>query len=199
MNPPSLPQAYPPPMGYQPPPPSEPRPGTPWMVVGIFALLALVVGFAGGTGFGYVIGRGGPAVARAARDPASDAERVRATNSMVQTLRSQLALYRLQHFDNNPKLEQLQDGWSVLVRRTDVNGSTTPALGKGDVRLPYGPYMQSVPVNPLNGKSGVCSLESPTADAGWAYDADTGRIKAIAPTDTAGDDMSDDVVVHVRG
>src|SRR4051812_33481148 len=83
MNPPSLPQAYPPSMGFQSPPDFDARPGTPWMVVGIFALLALAVGFAGGTGFGYVIGRGGPAIARAARDSRSDAERANATSSMV--------------------------------------------------------------------------------------------------------------------
>ena len=197
MNPPSLPQAYPPSMGFQPPPDFETRPRTPWMVVGIFALLALAVGFAGGTGFGYVIGRGGPAMARAARDSRSDTERVNATKSMVQTIRSQIALYRLQHFDNNPTLEQLQDGWGVLVRRTDVHGSTTPALSKGDTHLPYGPYMQMIPVNPLNGRSGVCPLSAPTADAGWAYDPDSGRIKAIAPAGTVGEDMGDDVVVHV--
>jgi hypothetical protein len=121
------------------------------------------------------------------------------TASQVQTLRAQLALYRLQHLDNHPTLEQLQDGWSVIVRQTDVNGSTTARTGSGASRLPYGPYMQSIPVNPLNGKSGVCPLGSPTADAGWAYDPDTGRIKAIAPAGSAGDDMSDEFVVHVRG
>lgn len=218
-NPP--PQGFPPPMGFPPQPagfqrppqpmgiPPQPpmagfggepaRPGTPWMLFVIVALLGLGLGFAAGTGFGFGLGRsavgGGPAAARAGTifgSQRSGAALANQTMSTVQTLRSQLALYRLQHSDNYPTLEQLQDGWSVFVSQTDAQGR--PATGRG---IAYGPYMQSRPVNPLNNRTEVCPMSAPHAEAGWAYDPDTGQIKAIAPFGSAGNTMSTDLVVHV--
>jgi hypothetical protein len=173
----------------------------------IFALLGLVVGFVGGARLGYVVGTGGPAAARGALGTGGidnraggngagngDSARASATASTVYTLRSQLALYRLQHNDNYPTLEQLEDNWRVIVGRTDVQGR--PA-GDRQAGMVFGPYMQSLPVNPLNGKTGVCLMSAAHAEAGWAYDAESGQIKAISPYGSAGNTMSSDLVVHV--
>jgi len=55
--------------------------------------------------------------------------------STVQTLRSQIQLYKLQHGDILPNLEQ---DWTPMTTVTSYGTATN-----------LGPYMQSVPVNPL--------------------------------------------------
>jgi hypothetical protein len=183
----------PPVMGFQDPPDFDGRVGPPWVVISLFVLLAMAVAFAGGTGFGYSMGRGKAASAGVAPGR-SDAELASETASMVQTLRSQIELYRLQHLDKYPTLAQLQDNWSVLMRTTNAKGSFVI----GGHAPTYGPYMQAPPVNPLNGKTNVCGLGAPTADAGWGYNPAKGEIKAIAPPGTAGDSMPDSIVAHAR-
>ena len=81
----------------------------------------------------------------------------------VQTLRSQVALFRLQHNDFLPGANPLVGSgatfslatfWSQLTSFTDINGATnTTRTGAFD----KGPYMQSIPKNPLcpnNGTAG---------------------------------------------
>jgi len=55
--------------------------------------------------------------------------------STVQTLRSQIQLYKLQHGDQLPDLET---NWNPMTTVTAYGSATN-----------LGPYMQSVPVNPL--------------------------------------------------
>lgn len=73
--------------------------------------------------------------------------------SMVQTLRSQLELFKLQHDEDALDLRM---GWAQLIKRTDPNGRISEN-GK------YGPYLQTSPVNPITGGSQIRIL---TADAG---------------------------------
>jgi hypothetical protein len=182
----------PPVMGFQDPPDFDGRVGAPWLVISLFVLLAMAVAFAGGTGFGYSLGHG--KAAAAAPSGPSEAETTKVTAMTVQTLRAQLLVYRLQHMDSYPTLAQLQDNWGVLMRQTNAKG----ALVTGPKGPSFGPYIQAAPVNPLNGKSNVCPLGSPTLDAGWAYNPAKGEIRAIAPTGTPGDAMPNDIVVHVQ-
>ena len=63
-----------------------------------------------------------------------------------QTLRAQLALYRLQHRDAWPDL--VGRGWAQLLRPTRADGRVAD---DGE----YGPYIQRAPVNPLNGLAGL--------------------------------------------
>src|SRR6478672_8727571 len=107
----------PPVMGFQDPPDFDGRVGMPWLTISLFVLLAMGVAFAGGAGFGYSLGRGKAASAASGR---SDADVASETATMVQTLHSQIELYRLQHQDRYPTLAQLQDNWSVLMRQTNV-------------------------------------------------------------------------------
>src|ERR1051325_9122974 len=66
--------------------------------------------------------------------------------SQLQTLRSQIELFKLQHSD---KLPNLVADWTPMTTKTDITGAAWTA-GTG-----YGPYMQAIPVNPLTGGSVV--------------------------------------------
>ena len=103
------------------------------------------------------------------------AGRLQSMLSIAATLRSQIALYRLQHHDNYPTLEQIGDGFRFLMIRTDADGN--PSEGPNAI----GPYMQQPAVNPLTGKSKVTAPGKATADAGWSYDPQSGRVKPVLP------------------
>ncbi len=86
--------------------------------------------------------------------------------SQLQTLRSQIELYKLQHKD---KLPNLVNADGILSVASDA----------------FGPYMQSAPTNPVNGLSNVVdgdsALVAAAADCGFIYDyaatgVGTGRI-----------------------
>src|ERR1041385_3789953 len=71
---------------------------------------------------------------------ASQDARESALLSQLQTLRSQIELYKLQHMD---KLPDLVTNWNPMTTKTDIDGGVAGALD-------YGPYMQSAPTNPVN-------------------------------------------------
>jgi general secretion pathway protein G len=100
--------------------------------------------------------------------------------SQLQTLRSAVELYRLQHRDQAPKL--LVDGWALFTGRTLVDG-TVDAAGT------LGPYLPHEPVNPLTNSKLIAAVGSTPAETpGWYYDAASGDIHGA---NSAGD-MSDD-------
>src|SRR5512132_3426515 len=66
--------------------------------------------------------------------------------SQLQTLRSQLELYKLQHLDQLPStLIGSSPAWTQLTVKTDATGATGTTSAS-----PFGPYLQADPVNPLN-------------------------------------------------
>jgi type II secretion system protein G len=83
---------------------------------------------------------------------ASQDARKNSLTSQLQTIRSQLELYKMQHLDKNPDLLFTADStnWSQLTSKTDKFGVTTATTG-----LDFGPYLQQVPANPMNGFSQV--------------------------------------------
>jgi len=104
--------------------------------------------------------------------------------SMLQGLRSQIQLYKLQHGDELPDLTNATNPWAPLMTTSTYNGKT------------FGPYMQTTPVNPLNQLSAVVNGNGTAAagsDCGFIYDYGTagngtGRMwgtdtdsKAVAP------------------
>jgi general secretion pathway protein G len=95
---------------------------------------------------------------------ASTEARQNSTTSLLQTLRSQIELYKLQHGDQLPSLVT---SWDPLTTQTTYAGSN------------YGPYLQQTPVNPMNGLSTVVAGSgNATSDAGFVFDTTTGRIRA---------------------
>jgi type II secretory pathway pseudopilin PulG len=97
------------------------------------------------------------------------------TLAQLQMIRSQLTLYQGQH-NTYP---DLSTGWALLTGRSDVNGNS-------NTTGPYGPYLQSAPVNPFTNATSVTqqnnanALPAPAhADTiGWYYNLQTGAIEA---------------------
>lgn len=111
---------------------------------------------------------------------ASQDARRSSLTSQLQTLRSQIELYKLQH---NDELPDLITGWTQLTGKTDAAGN---AAADGA----FGPYMQAAPANPLNTLSNVVQGDgtAAVADAGFVYDYDGGDgTGKIWGTDTDGD------------
>ena len=111
---------------------------------------------------------------------ASQDARTQSLRSTVQTLRSQIALYKLQHGDTLPNLSGTGagNGWPALTASSVYQGTTV------------GPYMQSTPVNSLtNGSVVKNGVNPPVAVAGadfvYDYGAGTGSGNMWGTTDTA--------------
>jgi len=77
---------------------------------------------------------------------ASQDARKNSLTSQLQTLRSQIELYKLQHLDSLPTgLVAATTDWSQLINKTDQNGSTAASTA-----TVFGPYLQAIPTNPMN-------------------------------------------------
>jgi len=116
---------------------------------------------------------------------ASETAKASSLVSQLQTIRSQLELYQVQHNGNYPDLGA---NWNQFTQTTDVDGGTSGT--------DFGPYMQQAPSNPFISAAGDANIAvnqagtvepggtaaAPgyTAD-GWAYSVDTGELKANIP------------------
>ncbi len=111
---------------------------------------------------------------------ASNDARNSALKSDLQTLRSQIELYKIQHKDALPG-----DGAATFLQamtgKTDIDGAVA-AAGL------YGPYMQKIPVNQFNNLNTVrIDGAVPGADTeGWQFDSTTGQIHADDNDSTGG-------------
>ncbi|MEM0913756.1 MAG: prepilin-type N-terminal cleavage/methylation domain-containing protein [Planctomycetota bacterium] len=113
---------------------------------------------------------------------ASEQAKASSLVSQLQTIRSQLELYQIQHNGNYPTIAQLNlaaNPWGVMVDRTDENGT----IGTTDGTHDFGPYLQKAPVNPFadTAETDVSDISAADtyADTGWGYNASTGEIKAM--------------------
>ena len=92
--------------------------------------------------------------------------------SQLQTLRSQIALYKLQHKDVAPAKATF---WDQLTTYSDVSGGMNATK---DATHVYGPYYEAHAKNPLT-DSDVMGAYAGDASSGWAYDETTGKIRAM--------------------
>jgi general secretion pathway protein G len=115
---------------------------------------------------------------------ASTEARISNLRTNLQTIRSQLLLYKTQHTENYPDATFV----AQMTKYTSASGttSTTPSSS-----YPYGPYLQTIPVNPFSGSSvvrivtGASTTFSATADAGWWFNSTTGEFRAdLTASDT---------------
>jgi len=110
--------------------------------------------------------------------------------SDLQTMRSQVELYKLQHNEVIPSMALEADGLNSLTACTLVGGGHV-AQGTDDS---YGPYLQKMPTNQFNMLDTVreaADLSSAGANTdGWVYDTTYGK---ICPdyVDSDGDNASD--------
>jgi general secretion pathway protein G len=106
---------------------------------------------------------------------ASQDARKNSLTSQLQTIRSQVELYKLQHQDKLPDI--ITTGWTLLTNKTNAAGTVT-SVGS------FGPYLQQVPVNSLNQGTQVvqgtgAAISGNNASTGWVYDyASTGKFWA---------------------
>ena len=91
----------------------------------------------------------------------------------VQTLRSQIELYRSHHNGLTPGTTLTE-----LLNPTNIGGGQ----GSG-AALPYGPYLRTIPTNPFNDSASIKVITSDPAQSadvtgtgGWLYNATTGGI-----------------------
>jgi len=109
---------------------------------------------------------------------ASDRARTSALLQNLHTLRSQIALYKMEHGDTPPLL--YEGTFPQLTSATNAEGIPGPP-GK---RYPYGPYLfERIPPNPYTGRSVVTPIDSfppraASGNGGWLYHQKTGRITA---------------------
>ena len=108
------------------------------------------------------------------------AERQHAVVNQLVLLRSQLELYKLQHHDKLP--EFTKHLWNQLTQPTHGDGAIDPAGS-------CGPYLQSIPVNPLNDFSSLGLVRKDPEPGqvmrgeklGYILCVTTGKIFATAP------------------
>jgi general secretion pathway protein G len=109
---------------------------------------------------------------------ASTSAKTSAVTSTAQSLRQQVALYKLQHNDALPTVATF---WTKMTTQTDSTGAAYVAGTSPDG--PFGPYMQSIPANSLNQSTVVFDSTQTYPGAvgtacGWVYDytGGTGRL-----------------------
>jgi len=110
---------------------------------------------------------------------ASEDARKSSLSSQLQTLRSQVELFKLQHRERFP-LVDVNDittawDWDKLTQKTDEDGVAGGILG---------PYMQQIPGNSLNNLNTVESVATDptpgttTSTAGFVFSQGTGKLFA---------------------
>jgi len=117
---------------------------------------------------------------------ASQDARRSSLQSTVQTLRSQISLYKLQHHDNTPSTVQATF-WNQLTEYTDDSGATNATK---DATHIYGPYVQSIPSNGMVATANefvlTATAGTPATDAGasaYFYDSTSGKVWAQGKAD----------------
>jgi general secretion pathway protein G len=96
--------------------------------------------------------------------------------SDLQTLRSQIELYKVQHNDTAPTLAAFLN---QMVYCSDITGAVAnPVSKQRDATHQFGPYLERVPENPFNGLSTLGAAGTVDSSVGWGYNAATGEIHA---------------------
>jgi general secretion pathway protein G len=98
--------------------------------------------------------------------------------STLQTLRGQIELFKVQHRDTAPTATAIAN-WQLMLTTSDTTETNTTA----PTGTHFGPYLQSLPINPLNGHSEVGTTASTTV--GWVYVAN-GSDYTLLPVNSAG-------------
>lgn len=111
---------------------------------------------------------------------ASEDARKNSTKSLLQTIRSQTELFKMEHGDQYPTTagtaaDAANWQWGWMTGKTDFSAGTT------STGTTYGPYLQQEPRNPLNGNTTVAA--APGAGVGFVLTAD-GKIFATGKVDT---------------
>ncbi|MFP4433443.1 MAG: type II secretion system protein [Phycisphaerae bacterium] len=118
---------------------------------------------------------------------ASDDARKSALASDLQSLRSQIELYKIQHHDRGPNIDENGDEENDADNFVDRLTGTTDEWGDM-TKSGKGPYMQEFPANPFadTDVQRTVTFDDPDGDgsvAGWYYDTATDTIEPTATGD----------------
>ncbi|MHC4571566.1 MAG: type IV pilin protein [Planctomycetota bacterium] len=98
--------------------------------------------------------------------------------SDLQTMRSQIELYKIQHNDELPGTQGAFDFTQAMTTKTNALGTTNPADGI----VKYGRYMREIPANPWNDLNTVLEAAvtpgAPSGNNGWFYNTSDGDIRS---------------------
>jgi general secretion pathway protein G len=98
--------------------------------------------------------------------------------SNLQSLRSQVELYKVQHNDAPPTAANFT---ANMTQTTTIAGVASGSKTR-DATHAYGPYLERVPENPFNNLSTIVAVTDPcdagSGTYGWAYVNATGEIFA---------------------
>jgi len=109
---------------------------------------------------------------------ASTEARISNLKTNLQTVRSQLLLFKVQHLESYPGATFA----TQMTQYTDISGdvATSP-----DATHTFGPYLQSIPVNPISNVNtlrivtgATTVFAAPTTDGGWWFNSTTGGFQA---------------------
>ncbi len=113
---------------------------------------------------------------------ASNDARESALASDLQTVRSQLELYKVQHLENYPPTTSSDVFKEKLTARTNSAGT----VGTDPDDYPYGPYLQKFPSNPFKTGTDASAVkfgdgsDIGAGDQGWYFNTST---KKFSPND----------------
>jgi prepilin-type N-terminal cleavage/methylation domain-containing protein len=96
--------------------------------------------------------------------------RQRALHHVLQNVRGQLAIYRVQHLNQYPTLEHFEE---QMTQVTKADGTFAPLGTQG---FDLGPYLHRIPQNPLS--AGQVIASSPVGTSDWHYNEVTGAFRA---------------------
>ncbi|MDP6380272.1 MAG: hypothetical protein QF662_02905 [Phycisphaerae bacterium] len=109
---------------------------------------------------------------RRALEETDAAARVSALMTNLQTIRSQLLIYKAQHKEKLPGPTP-EDFVRQLTQYTDAAGNTA---ANRDAEHPHGPYLLAIPRNPISGSAEVrivggaaTKFMPPAKDGGWWF------------------------------
>jgi len=120
---------------------------------------------------------------------ASAEARVSSLVTNLQTIRSQLLLYKTQHLENYPA-DGAGEGdvqfTAEMCTYSDKTGTTNAvALPAAVPPVIYGPYLRNVPFNPMTDikvvvveQDPATVFAAPAADGGWWFNSGTGEFRA---------------------
>ncbi|HEY1685540.1 MAG TPA: prepilin-type N-terminal cleavage/methylation domain-containing protein [Tepidisphaeraceae bacterium] len=99
--------------------------------------------------------------------------------SQLQTLRSQVQLYNLQHAGSSTAALTTTNFWAQLEEASDSSG--TAYVSGTSTTGPWGPYFEANVTNPLTNSSAVASNSTPAAGDAWEFNPANGEVHGVIP------------------
>ena len=127
-----------------------------------------------------------------------------AAKSTLQTIRSQIELYKMQHNGLNPGYMSTIQATSLVLQYQFIGTSSVQGMATSSTTssgtYPYGPYLMEIPENPFNGYNSITFIPDSVTDyssyvddqSGWLYQKDTATFLLNASgTDSLGESYID--------